>query len=744
MPPGVESEEVAVDHVAQVIEGNPVPVAVRERPAYVVERQALDDAGVLGDVDIVVVVDEVAAHHLPEGGERERGHEGAHEGILFEQALGSGRHGPATLSRLGARCNSKRAKRLARPGRPCRADCGAVCGERAGFHRIGRSEHAVCSVGDSPIAGRGREEQGLTEGKGRTVKPRSGAKVIIESFVQEAVDAVFGIPGGAVIDIFDELNKSPVNFYLTRHEQGAAHAADGYARATGKVGVCIATSGPGATNLVTGLATANMDSVPVVALTGQVPTSMIGNDAFQEAYTSGITRSITKHNYLVKDVNDLPRILKEAFLIAATGRPGPVAIDIPKDVQQALTSVPYPKEIEIRGYKPTVKGHLRQIRQVADAIKKAKKPVILAGGGVIASGAHKELHELATRARIPVTTTLMGLGTFPETDPLALKMLGMHGTAYANYAMVEADLIISVGARFDDRITGKLSEFAVNADIVHIDIDPTSIGKSVPVDIPVVGDARAVLRELLKILEPPRTAAWLKKIAKWKKEQPLAYKDDDALRPQYVIEQVCALTKGDAVITTEVGQNQMWAAQFYTYTKPRTFLSSGGLGTMGYGLPAAIGAQAGLPGATVVDIAGDGSIQMNIQELATACLNDLPVKVMILNNGYLGMVRQWQELFYAENYSFTCLRRGKDCPEDCDHSFENCPKRAIPDFVKLAEAYGAVGIRVTKKKDVVPAIKKALATKKPVIVDFIVEREENVYPMVPSGGSLKHMMGGMA
>ena len=547
-----------------------------------------------------------------------------------------------------------------------------------------------------------------------------------------------------MIDIFDELNKSALQFYLTRHEQGAVHAADGYARATGKVGVCIATSGPGATNLVTGLATAHMDSIPVVALTGQVPTAMIGNDAFQEAYTIGITRSVTKHNYLVKEVDDLPRPIKEAFHIASTGRPGPVAIDIPKDIQQAATSAPYPKTVEIRGYKPTYKGHLKQIRQAAEAIKKAEKPVIYAGGGVIASGAHKELYELATKTRIPVTTTLMGLGAFPETDPLALKMLGMHGTVYANYAMVEADLIIAVGARFDDRVTGKVSEFATHATIIHIDIDPTSIGKSVRADIPVVGDARVVLGELIKIVEPPRTTAWLKKIDQWKRDHALAYKNDGALRPQYVVEQIYKLTKGQAVITTEVGQNQMWAAQFYIYTKPRTFLSSGGLGTMGYGLPAAIGAQVGLPGKTVIDIAGDGSIQMNIQELATATLNALPVKVMILNNRYLGMVRQWQEMFYDENYSYTCLQRSKDCPKDCGHTFENCPKHAVPDFVKLAEAYGAVGIRVTKKKDVIPAIKKALATRKPVLVDFVVEREENVYPMVPAGASLKHTMGGMA
>ncbi len=576
------------------------------------------------------------------------------------------------------------------------------------------------------------------------MKQRTGAKVIIESLEREKVEVMFGIPGGAVIDIFDELNRSSIRFYLTRHEQGAVHAADGYARATGKVGVCIATSGPGATNLVTGLATAHMDSIPVVALTGQVPSGMIGNDAFQEAYTLGITRSVSKHNYLVKNVDDLPRIMKEAFHIASTGRPGPVVIDIPKDIQQARTSAPHPKEVAMRGYRPTQQGHLRQIKQAAEAIGRSERPVIYAGGGVIASGSHKELYNLATKAQIPVTTTLMGLGAFPETHPLALKMLGMHGTVYANYAMVEADLIIAVGARFDDRVTGKISEFARRARVVHIDIDPTSIGKSVRADIPVVGDAKYVLRELVKILEPPQTDAWLKKIAGWKRDYALSYADDEALRPQYVVEQVHKLTKGKAIISTEVGQNQMWAAQFYTYTEPRTFLSSGGLGTMGYGLPAAIGAQAGLPDKTVVDIAGDGSIQMNIQELATACMNNLPVKVMILNNRFLGMVRQWQELFYDKNYSFTCLQQRSDCPPDCKQNFEECPKENIPDFVKLAEAYGAVGIRVTKKKEVAPAIRKALKTDKPVLIDFVVEREENVYPMVPAGASLNEMMGGMA
>ena len=576
------------------------------------------------------------------------------------------------------------------------------------------------------------------------MKARSGAAIVIESLIAEKVEAVFGIPGASVIDIFDGLNRSPIRFYLTRHEQGAVHAADGYARASGKVGVCLATGGPGATNLVTGLATANMDSIPLVALTGQVPTGMMGNDAFQEAYTVGITRSITKHNYLVDDVEDLPGILKDAFHIAATGRPGPVLIDLPKDVLQQSTAKPYPKEAQVRGYKPTYKGHMKQIRQAAITLAKAKRPVVYAGGGVVASGAHEELRAFVAKTQIPVTTTLMGLGIFPEDDPLSLKMLGMHGTVYANYAMSEADCIVAVGARFDDRVTGRLDQFATHAAIIHIDIDPTSIGKSVPVDVPVVGDAREVLRELTKLVERPRVGPWRKRVAQWKRDHPLTYEGDDALRPQYVVEELCRITKGDAIITTEVGQHQMWAAQFFTYTKPRTFLSSGGLGTMGYGLPAAIGAQAAFPDATVIDIAGDGSIQMNIQELATACLNGLPVKVMILNNRYLGMVRQWQELFYDRNYAFTCLQQSAACPKECDGRVAECPACSVPDFVKLAEAFGALGLRVTEKQGVAPAIEEALATNKPALIDFVVEREENVYPMVPAGSSLRHMMEGIA
>lgn len=571
----------------------------------------------------------------------------------------------------------------------------------------------------------------------------TGAQMLIEALQKEGVKALFGYPGGAVIDIFDVLYDSPIQFYLTRHEQGAVHAADGYARSTGEVGVCIATSGPGATNLVTGLATANMDSVPLVALTGQVPSHLIGNDAFQEADIIGITRPITKHNYLVRSIEDLPRTLKEAFYIARTGRPGPVLVDIPKDVQQQITEQKYPNSVSIRGYKPTTVGHVRQISKVADAIATSKKPLILAGGGVIASQASDELIELATKGNIPVTTTLMGLGAFPETHSLSLKMLGMHGTRYANSAVMHADLIIAVGVRFDDRITGKIPEFAPKAKIVHIDIDPTAIRKNVQVHIPVVGDAKNVLRELNKLVGMNNNGAWMRQIKKWKNEFPLRYEQNLMIKPQYVVEQIYEVTKGEAIIATEVGQNQMWAAQFYTFTKPRTFLSSGGLGTMGYGFPAAIGAQIGNPDKIVFDIAGDGSFQMNIQELATAVGYDLPVNVAILNNHYLGMVRQWQEIFYDKRYSKTCLARNQSCPEKCDGSTQNCPPM-VPDFVKVAEAYGAVGIRVTEVEQVRPVLEKAIETPKPVVIDFHIDVYENVFPMVPAGASLNQMIEGMA
>jgi len=560
----------------------------------------------------------------------------------------------------------------------------------------------------------------------------TGAEILIRSLQEEGVSYVFGYPGGSAIPMTDKFfQQNKIKFILTRHEQGAAHAADGYARATGDVGVCMTTSGPGATNIVTGLATAHMDSIPVVAITGQVKCHLIGNDAFQEADMVGITRPITKHNFLVKDINELARTVKEAFHIARTGRPGPVLIDLPVDIQMQQAEFNYPKTVNLRGYKPTYQGHPGQIQKIATAIASSSRPLLYAGGGVILSEASKELTALARKANIPVTTTMMGLGAFPEDDKLSLGMLGMHGTAYANHATQEADLIIAVGARFDDRVTGRLDTFAPNATVVHIDIDPSSVSKNVDVDIPVIGDAKHILKDLNKIVKKGKYAEWHKMIDTWKKELPLTYRQDDKLRPQYVVEQIHELTKDkDVIICTEVGQNQMWAAQFYTYTRPRTWLSSGGLGTMGYGFPAAIGAQLGKPDSLVVDVAGDGSIQMNIQELATAVLEKLPVKIIILNNGYLGMVRQWQELFYERRYAYTTLAE-KD-PTLC------------PDFVKLAESYGAKGLRVTKKKDVKKALKEAFKTKGPVIVDFIIEREENVFPMVPAGETISNMLHGLA
>ncbi len=553
----------------------------------------------------------------------------------------------------------------------------------------------------------------------------TGAEILIESLLREKTEVMFGYPGGAVLPIFDKLYDSKIRFILTRHEQGAAHAADGYARATGKVGVCIATSGPGATNLTTGIATAYMDSIPIVAITGQVKTFLIGNDAFQEADVTGVTRSITKHNYLVKDIKDLTRIICEAFYLASSGRPGPVLVDIPVDIQIQDIEFNWPKEVDIRSYKPTYSGHPGQIKKAAKLISQSKKPIIYAGGGIILSGAHRQLRELVEKTQIPVTWTLMGIGGFPSTHKLSLGMLGMHGTAYANHATMESDLIIAVGARFDDRVTGRLDAFAPYAKIIHIDIDPSSISKNVKVDVPIVGDAKNILKELIKELKKtPDTSDWLKTTEAWKKKHPLSYSNQGGLKPQYVIEQIYEATKGEAIIATEVGQNQMWAAQWYKYSHPRTFLSSGGLGTMGYGFPAAMGAKVGRPEKEVFDIAGDGSIQMNIQELATCVCNKINVKVAILNNGYLGMVRQWQELFYKKRYSHTCI--------------------AGPDFVKLAESYGAMGIRVTKKEEVRPAIEKAIKTDNVVFIDFRINPEENVFPMVPAGEAINRMIGGMA
>ena len=569
---------------------------------------------------------------------------------------------------------------------------------------------------------------------------KTGSEIFVECLVREKVDILFGIPGGQLIPIFDKIYGSPLNLVLTRHEQGAAHMADGYARSTGKVGVCIATSGPGATNLVTGLATAYMDSIPMVAFTGQVPTTLIGNDAFQEADITGITRPVTKHNYLVKDVQDLARVIREAFHIASTGRPGPVLVDIPSDVQRASTEFIWPEKVDIRSYKPTYQGHPGQIKKAAQAINESEQPVLYVGGGVITSNASHEILSLAKKADIPVTTTLLAMGAFPPDDELFLGMLGMHGTYYANMAMQNADLIISVGSRFDDRCTGKVSAFAPKAKIVHIDIDPTSISKNIPVHIPVVGDAKLILIEMLKDIKEKTRPAWRSAVSGWKKENPLEYERDNKLRPQYVIETISNITKGNAIVVTEVGQHQMWAAQFYKATKPRTFLSSGGLGTMGFGFPAAIGAQMANPGALVIDISGDGSFQMNLQELATAVLNKVNVKVIILNNHYLGMVRQWQEMFYGKRYSATCLHRTTKCPPECSTPGQKgCPVY-VPDFVALAQSYGAVGLRASEKKDVVPVLEKAFSTDNTVVVEFIVEKEENVLPMVPAGAALHEII----
>ncbi len=557
----------------------------------------------------------------------------------------------------------------------------------------------------------------------------TGCQIIMECLKKEGVDTIFGYPGGAVLDLYHEITNHPeLNHILVRHEQGAAHAADGYARATGKVGVCLVTSGPGATNTVTGIATAYCDSIPMVVLTGQVHTHLIGNDAFQEVDIIGITRSCTKHNYLVKDISKLALTIKQAFHLARSGRPGPVLIDLPKDMMNQKFEFDYPETVTMRSYNPTIKPNPHQIRKSCELIAKAKAPLLLVGGGAIVSNANDEVREMAKMMNIPVTSTLMGLGSFPGDDPLFLGMLGMHGTYAANHAVTNADLIIAVGARFDDRVTGAVKTFAKKAKIVHIDIDPTSIRKNIEVDVPVVGDCKHALQGMLENLKAiekenlPDYSAWCEQVFAWKKEVPLSYqKCDTEIKPQEVIEAVQKITKGNAIFTTEVGQNQMWAAQFLNITEPRTFLTSGGLGTMGYGLPAAIGAQCGHPDKLVIDIAGDGSIQMNSQELMTAVSHKLPVKIVILNNSYLGMVRQWQELFYKKNYSST-------------------PMNDQPNFKLLAEAYGAEGYEVTKKEDLQATLEKALSSPNVAIIDVRVCQEENVYPMVPAGGSLNDML----
>jgi acetolactate synthase-1/2/3 large subunit len=561
----------------------------------------------------------------------------------------------------------------------------------------------------------------------------TGAQAFLKCLEEHGVDLIFGYPGGALIDVYDELMKNDkIHHVLTRHEQAAVHAADAYGRIKGGVGVALVTSGPGATNAVTGIASAYLDSIPLVVFTGQVPTKLIGNDAFQEVDIVGITRPITKHNYLVKNVEELVPIIREAFHLAKTGRPGPVLVDLPKDVLANRISYPELKPISMRTYKPTYEPHPGQIEKACQAMLKAKKPVIYAGGGVILSDSNEELTELARRLNIPVTMTLMGLGGFPGTDPLSMGMLGMHGTYFANMAVANCDLLIAVGARFDDRVTGRVDAFAPHAEIIHIDIDPSSISKNVRVDIPIVADCKHALLAINSWFARSKefngdecvdkNRPWHEQIREWKNKHPLGYVEEtDIIKPQFVIQKLNELTGGDAIITTEVGQHQMWTAQFYHFNKPRQFATSGGLGVMGYGFPAAIGAQMAAPDKVVIDIAGDGSIQMNIQELATCRQERLPVKVAILNNGYLGMVRQWQELFYNKQYSSTVME-------------------VAPDFVKVAEAYGAVGLRALKPSDVEPVIKEALKINNTVFMDFVIAREEGVYPMVPAGKATTEML----
>ena len=561
----------------------------------------------------------------------------------------------------------------------------------------------------------------------------NGAQAFVKCLEEQGVDVIFGFPGGAVIDLYDELLKAKnLTHVLVRHEQAAVHAADAYGRVKGEVGVALVTSGPGATNTVTGIASAYCDSIPMVVFTGQVPTMLIGNDAFQEVDIVGITRPVTKHNYLVKSGEDLIPTIREAFHLARSGRPGPVLVDLPKDVISAVINYTEPQPIKMRTYKPTYEPHPGQIEKACRTILKAKKPVLYVGGGVINANASEAVTELAKKLDIPVTMTLMGLGGFPGTDPLSMGMLGMHGTYYANMAVAHCDLLIAVGARFDDRVTGRIDAFAPHAKIIHVDIDPSSISKNVRVDIPIVADCRHALtamnawfdqsKEFDKKAAKDQHKEWQDKIKDWKNRHPLGYVEETGvIKPQFVVQKLHELTKGNAIITTEVGQNQMWAAQFYHFNKPRHFMTSGGLGVMGYGFPAAIGAQMAAPKQTVIDIAGDGSIQMNIQELATARQYNCPVKIAILNNNYLGMVRQWQELFYDKRYAHTTLD-------------------VAPDFVKLAEAYGAVGLRATKPSEVEPVIKEALKTKNTVIMDFVISREEGVFPMVPSGTATTEML----
>ena len=555
-----------------------------------------------------------------------------------------------------------------------------------------------------------------TDSPFRKLAGSSGAEIFHQMLLEEGVDTLFGYPGGQVLPIFDVLYDTPIRFVLTRHEQGAAHMADGYARSTGRTGVVLATSGPGATNLVTGLATANMDSVPVVAFTGQVKSFLIGNDAFQEADVTGITRPITKHNFLIKRVEDIGRIVKEAFYIARTGRPGPVVVDIACDAQMARMTEEPDLTPNLPGYKPRMVGHLRQIKTAAEAINAAQRPVLYVGGGVIISEASEALRKIVDKGRLPVTTTLLGLGAVDERHALSLQMLGMHGSATANYAVQESDCLVAIGARFDDRVTGDLTTFAPHARIIHIDVDPASISKNVVVDIPVVGDARDILEKMLEFIEPVDRSAWLDRIAAWKKQYPFSYAKGAKIKPQQVIQTVGEMTDHDAIVATGVGQHQMWTAQHYGWRRPRQIITSGGLGTMGFGCPAAIGAQFGNPGKTVIDIDGDGSFSMTMVEVITAVRYQQPVKFVVLDNTYLGMVRQWQELFYGKRYSAV-----------------NHP---CPDFAAVAEGFGAKGMKVSDPSELGDAVQEMLKHEGPVVLACDVEPEENVYPFVGPGKSL--------
>ena len=555
----------------------------------------------------------------------------------------------------------------------------------------------------------------------------TGAQLVCESLIKEGVDTIFGLPGGAILPLYQTLPEySELRHILVRHEQGAAHAADGYARVTGKAGVAWATSGPGATNLITGIATAQMDSVPMVVITGQVSRASIGSDAFQETDTTGISLPVTKHNYLVMDAADIPRIIKEAFHLATTGRPSPVLVDIPKDVFTEEVEYPdgflYPESINLPGYKPSLSGNTAQIKRAAKLINQSKKPVILAGHGIIFSGAYKELKDLAEKAQIPVITTLLGISSFPEDHVLSVGMPGMHGVAYASLAIEDADLLIALGMRFDDRITGKPSEFAKTSRKIHVDIDPSEIGKNVPVDVPVVGDVKNVLDKMIEYVESNTHVEWIQHIEKLKSDHPsLQIRDTDKLLPQYIIHELSEATKGKAIMVTGVGQHQMWAAQHYMYTEPRSWITSGGSGAMGYEVPGAMGAQVGNPTRIVWSIAGDGGFQMTMSELATLVENNIPVKFAIINNNVLGMVRQWQEFFYNKSYVATTYTHN-------------------PDFVKLAEAFGMLGIRVTSKNQVKSSIEEAMAYDGPALIDFVVEEEENVYPMIPAGQTIENLI----